>query len=177
MMKRGEVSSSFLIQVLLGIMGSAAIILLGFQLISPYYDSEGKGADAYLDSLKDGVYSATQGKVGSFQIVDNGKEDLDYYLVYFGSKLNIDEEISDSIFAEDVSFSYSGVEAKNSICVCYGDEDFVLCDSCYSLDLPARVRVVGEKSLVVDGGDFWIGKEGVSFQINKDGDGYVFSEK
>lgn len=174
--KRGEISMSFTVQVLLGIAGSALLLLLGFRLLSPGYDSNEVGAEAYLDSLKDEINLVDRGGVGFFQIINNGKESLDYYLVYFGDLVSIEQKTVDSFFEDKKSFSYFGGVAENIICVCYWEGNLVSCKSCYNLKSPAEVIVSGSDSLVVAGNDFWIGKEGARFDIEKKGDYYVFSE-
>ncbi|NPE29610.1 hypothetical protein HNV12_16945 [Methanococcoides sp. SA1] len=156
------------VQIIVGIGASVIIILLVLAFI-PSFNPEDDIAEAYLERVKETIAEADDGRSTSFFMVDDGKDDVDFYLAYFGDALEFKATRAGFIFPEDIYFTYPEVQSKNSVCVCYWNDVVIKCRECFDLEVPA--------SLSSSRDDVWAVKEGVDLKIERSGGGYGFSVK
>lgn len=170
--KKGDMLSGASFEVIVGVAVVVLIAILIAKLFAPVYYERDKISESYFEQLKDNVALADDFKSASFYILDNGDDDLDFYLVYFGGALQLsygDGVLYDAFGLGKVDFSRSG-PGENIICICSRQGDKGSCKYCVSLDLPAISNVEGV-------GDSWVVSEGNNINVVKSGGNYGFSVK
>ena len=142
------------------ILAAAATFVLVLLMIGLYGTTfnEGKeGAESYFKSLERAIDEVDESGRSDFFMLDLGKEELSFHLVYFGEALSFVEEKS------GIGFIRSSNEG--SLCICYKQIERVLCDDCVEL----KGEVLRSESAP------WVIGEGESVSISKRGDDYVFA--
>ncbi len=170
--KKGDMLSGASFEVILGVAVVILIAVLIAKLFAPSYNEADKIAESYFEQLEYNIALADDSKSASFYVLDNGDEDLDFYLVYFGGALQLSygEGILYNTFGlGKIDFSHSK-SGDNVVCACYWQGERSICKYCVDLDLPAVSNVKGV-------GDSWIADEGSSVNIVKSGGNYGFSIK
>lgn len=128
--KKGALLNKELIELILAAVGIFLLLIVMYNLISPNFDKKDKTSEAYFDSFLEKIDSLLSegGAEFSFWQPSNSKEE--YYLVYFGDKVNID--------AGSMKF-YSLGSNSNHTCVCHLDKkNEYLCDYCINLNYPLK---------------------------------------
>ncbi len=158
MRKRGEMVSSSAVEIIIAVAAVSVLIFLLFRLFAPDYYLPNEVAESYFERLESEVDSVRDGESGEFVLFDNGEDDLNFYLVYFGgvAQFNYGKK----------HFSSKG--GRNIACVCYEDENIV-CKHCSGFDLAF--------SFDKNKSDVQVFEEGVSFEISREGDYYEFSKR
>jgi hypothetical protein len=105
--------------------------------------------------------AADSGIEGSLTFWGPEEDDVKFYLAYFGDL---------SSFKKEGMTFVTRKKNKNTICVCYGDEDKMNCKSCKDLSLPVELKVGGTDKFAP-----WIQNPVKQLKINKTGDMYLFS--
>jgi len=148
------------VKVIMAVAVFAGIVFLLFSLFSPVFNVADETAKSYFESFEKAVDEVPS----SFFMMDNGKDELNFYLVYFG---NINSFERDSVrFTRDID----GLD--NVICVCSEDGDNMVCNYCKGMDLPVRFFYKDDGQYAVDS---WSIGEGRQIKLNKDVEKYAFS--
>ena len=159
MKKDGEILVDESLKVILAVAVVASMIWLVINLISPVFDKGDEVSESYFEMLSNAIEDSVSGDA-SFFILDNGDEDLNFYLVYFGSVFKLEKE--DKVFVRSPNKKGTSI-----ICICVEEKGNVICNYCDDV----------ESSVVLDGGDSgeWVVGEGVRMNIKSGGGGYEFS--
>ncbi len=169
--KKGDLLTNASFEVIIGVSVVILIVVLVTKLFAPVYSEADKIAESYFEQLKENIALADNSKSASFYILDNGDDDLDFYLVYFGNALQLsygEGVLYKTLGVGSRDFSSSKKSGNNIICVCYWQDERTLCKYCANLDLPV---IRGMKGL----GGSWIINESNNIVIIKSGGKYVFS--
>ena len=141
-MKRGEFTTTELLEIVLAAAAGFVLIALLYNLIAPSFNKEEKTAESYLNSFTDAVKVADEGGTGVFSMWQ--PSDIKYSLVYFGTKSQYE--------------GYSAIRKnQNTVCVCYNDGSKTTCEKCSDLDYPAKYK----------NEDLFALEQGKSYKINK----------
>ena len=153
--KRGELTTTEIVEIVLGVAVVFVMAWLLYALISPGFDKVDEIADAYLDSFE-GVIDDGGGSFSMWQLVDKGME---FYLVYFQNK---------SSFDGGGRMFYSFGNNVNHVCVCYWDGDDTKCEVCRNLNEPMVIDgEVGESWAVATGQEIEIVDKGDYYEVTK----------
>lgn len=144
--KRGGLLDEESVKVIIAVAIFASMIYLMVSLFAPVFSEADAVAEAYFDVLETAIKDAPS----SFFIIDNGKEDLDFYLVYFGEAVSFEK------------FLYKKNRGERGLCVCSEDDDNVVCRHC--VDVGLRVRLDGQ---VLEN---WVVGEGKRLRVMKSGE-------
>jgi hypothetical protein len=164
MKKRGELIIDNVVEMMLAAGVVFLLVVLFVKLFSPTYDVRDDVAKSYFDSFKIAIDEANSFGKSSFFILNDGESKTEFYLVYFGERVNF--------LRNDREFIHTK-KGENDICVCYLREDFVVCDHC--MDLGKRVEYVSvdnSKNIVE-----WVMDEGSRVDIVNSEVDYVFIQK
>ncbi len=156
--KKGELTDS-IIGVVVCVAVVASLLFLSFSLMSSGYDSTKEISKSYIERLKMEFNSLDSGGVSEFIILNNGNENLKFYLVYFGGVLNF--KLGDKILS-------SSLVGDNVLCIC-SEEDSILCNNCFNSKFPVSFN--GNKS------EKQVLGEDIRFEIFRRGDYYEFFSK
>ena len=129
--KKGNIVIDNTVELIIAGAGIVILIILLFTLYSPTYDENAERAKSYFQMFKEQVRVADFGVEGSVTFWGPEVEGVGFYLVYFG-------ELS-SFEKESLRFT-TRRKNENTICVCHGNEDKMICGSCKDLDLEAEDR-------------------------------------
>jgi len=168
--KKGTLLSDAPFEVIMGVAVVALIITLMVKLFAPTYSESDIAAESYFEQLEEAVALADEGKVASFFILDNGDDELDFYLIYFGDAVSLsygEGILYDKFGVGGIDFARSDYD-KNGICVCYWSGVKAVCKYCMNLDSSA------ESNTTVKVGEAWLAKEVGIIKIKK-GDRYGFN--
>tara|TARA_Y100000310_G_C20685795_1_gene818881 strand:+ start:1239 stop:1739 length:501 start_codon:yes stop_codon:yes gene_type:complete len=149
------------IGLIIGLAIVILLVLLMYNLISPYFDKDKQTAESYFKTLEIEIGKAGQEGGGEFSMWQE-EEDTKFYVVYFANRPNFNYG--------DITFISSG-NNENHICICYVDEGKSVCDDCANLNFPATgflSNEVGEESKVAVRGD--------KLKITKQEEHYLFEK-
>ena len=152
--KRGNILSGASFELIIGVSVAVLIIVLMAELFAPAFFEGNEISESYFERMKDAVALADDDKVGDFFILDNGDDELDFSLVYFGKKESVP---SGKTFSFDSKVTR---KAENKICVCHSSSKISSCRNCVNLDFPAD-------SNVAKSADYWIIGEGSRIKVEK----------
>lgn len=159
MRKNGEILIDESLKVILSVVVVASMIWLVINLISPVFDKGDEVSKSYFEMINNAIDDSEFGD-SSFFILDNGDENLNFYLVYFGSVFEFKKK-------ERVFVRSPNKKGNNVICMCVERKRNILCNYCG--DVGSSVILSGEDS------DEWFVKEGIRMNIKKGVNGYEFS--
>lgn len=158
-MKKGSVLAGNVLVSLLIAIAIVVVVFIFLTLIISNWDGAKKAAESSFNQLKLSVAAADQGATGSYFLFDGKKDELNFYLAYFGTKNTFD--------GAGKSFVYLGKEG-NKICVCYEEKKQMFCVYCMNLAYPARL----------DGKEGpWAALSDQQIEIKKVGELYEFTIK
>ncbi len=140
------------------------MIFFMVQLFPSFYDEADETAESYFKNLEYAISLADLGKEGEFFMLDNGKSDLNFYLVYFGGALGVGKEVK--FWQSDRQFVLKNFEGDNVLCVCSEKDKIILCRYCKGLESQSKFNNTAPKS--------WVVNEGVRMKVKKDGVMYDF---
>lgn len=162
--KKGEVVIDESVKVIGAVAFLALMIYLMVAIFSPTFDKGDEKGGSYLKLLEEAIGEADEGKEASFFMIDDGNENLDSYMTYFGKAISFNWE--------GISFISKKKTGNNIICLCAYDGNNAVCNHCTNLDLPATFfnTNTGETQ-----SENWTIREGVRLKLNKDGTTYAFS--
>jgi len=152
------------------VIGAVAVLALAvfllFKLFSPVFDVAGETAESYFGTLENAVKDVDALKSSSFFMMDNGKDDLNFYLVYFGDAFSFERD--EKIFTRKVD------DKKFALCVCSESGSAISCKDCRDMGLPVGFydKVSGQYSVPP-----WIVGEGVKVKLQKSEVNYAFSSE
>jgi len=165
--KKGDVTNET-VQLIVAAAGVIVLLLWFALLYNPGYDSANEIRESYFEMLEDAVAVADGGGKGEFYMIDLGEvdgEDVEFYLVYFGS---------DVVFKyESKSFARKG-SGVNAICVCSWYENKGVCTDCSNLDLPATYIQGEGTSFYSESLGKWAFVQNDRLVVQKEGGKYVF---
>ena len=150
MNRRGELTTTEIVEIVLGVAAVFAMAVLLYALISPGFDKVDETAESYFDSFE-GVIDDGGGSFLMWQPEEKGKK---FYLIYFKNKPS---------FTVGKQQFFSLGNHVNHVCVCYWDGDDSKCDYCKDLNKPLRMAgedgpwtiTIGQGIEVVDKGDYY----------------------
>lgn len=157
--KKGELLSNNLIELIVSVAVVFVLVVLLFKLFSPVFDEGDKTAESYFESLGRAVETADSGGEGSFFMMDDGDDKLEFYLAYFGSVAS---------FGNDGRSFTRSEQGEKIICVCYRKSGNVVCNYCEDLKLSVQGGE-GEK-------EGWVIEEGERIVIIKKEGYYEFAK-
>ena len=148
------------VKVIMAVAVFVGIAFLLFSLFSPVFNVADKTAESYFESFE----KAADETPSSFFMLDNGKKNLNFYLVYFGNV--------NSFERDDIRFTRKIDGLDNVICVCSEDGDNMVCNYCKGMDLPVKFfyKDIGQYAV-----NSWSISEGRQIELNKDTVKYAFS--
>lgn len=155
--KKANIVTDNTVELIIAAAGIVVLIFLLIALYSPTYDENAETAKSYLQMLNEQLSSADSGVGGSLTFWAPEPEDINFYLVYFGEVSKFEKENMNFVMRK---------RNENVICVCYGNEDKINCNSCKELDLPVEFSESAP----------WILDEVKQLKITKVEDKYVFSK-
>ncbi len=162
MRKDGELLVNTTVRTILAIGVVLIMVFLIVRIFSPSYSEASQTAKSYSVILKNAIKEADSKGVSNFFMINNGREDLNFYLVYFGKVLEFKKD--------GLVFRYSGDVGKHVLCVCSEDKSNLVCKSCTDEKLPVRVDGKGNV-------DYWVVGDGLRLKLVKQGGYYVFSKR
>jgi len=151
--KRGELTTTEIVEIVFGVAVVFVMAWLLYALISPGFDKTDETVQSYFDSFE----KVMEDGGGSFLMWQPADEDKEFYLVYFQNR---------SFFEARRKF-YSLGNNVNHVCVCYWDGDDTKCESCKNLDMPLVLGVAGESWVVNVGERIEIVKEEYYYNVIK----------
>lgn len=149
MNKRGTLLVNESVRVILAVAIFAAMVFLMVSLFSPVFDEADDTAKSYFEML-DRVINDVGKKDVSFYMLDNGKGDLNFYLVYFGSVFSFEKD--------DKIFTRKPDDKENVLCICSERRMVVACKYCRGMEMPVKLN--GEE-------DLWVVGEGKKMDLHK----------
>ena len=158
MNKRGALLSEGSVKVIIAVAVVVGMVYLLVSLFSPVFDEADETAKSYFETLERAIEDVGGGS--SFFMLDNGDDDLNFYLVYFGNAVE---------FREDGKvFTHKRGKGEYVLCVCSENKKVVVCKYCEEMKLPVRLE---------GGGDEWIVGEGKRMSLYKTTEVYDVSVK
>jgi hypothetical protein len=164
MNKKGNLFSEESVKVILAVTVLALMIYLMVAIFSPTFDKGDEKGESYLKQLEEAIGEADEEREASFFMIDNGVEDLDSYMVYFGKAI--------SFGWKEISFISKKKTGNNIICLCAYDGNNAVCNHCTNLDLPATFFDTNTEKTQSEN---WAIREGVRLKLEKKGGVYAFS--
>jgi len=164
--KRAGLLDANVIKMILAV---GAVFLLVWLLVNLFvytYDRNNESSKAYFEKFELAIKETNSGE-SNFYILDDGDEETEFYLVYFGGFLSFVSNVG----GEDREFLHQK-KGENDVCICHLQGSLVRCNYC--MDVGMRVEYTskdGYKNIQ----QFVIG-EGKRVNIIKKGDGYAFVE-
>ena len=155
-----------IIELLIAIGAIIILALLLFNIFAPDFDKDQKTAESYLNRLEKELLQVDSGGEGEFYFFKLGEKDTDFYLVYFGKEVRVNNPNAQKK-NEELEF-YSIGNNENHMCICYrkyGEKD-TFCSACSNLDHPVNLY----------GWDSWIRWPGSKLNISRVSDEYVFKQ-
>jgi hypothetical protein len=164
MNKKGNLFSEESVKVILAVAVLALMIWLMIAIFSPTFDKGDEKGESYLKLLEEAIEEADKGEEASFFMIDDGNENLDSYMTYFGKAISFNWK--------KISFISRKKTGNNIICLCAWDGNNAVCNHCTNLDLPATFfdTNTGETH-----SENWTIREGVRLKLEKKGGVYAFS--
>ena len=133
------------------------IVYLMVGLFAPVFNEADRVAESYFEMFESAINDADYGRSASFFMLDNGRDDLNFYVVYFGGVVSFENSGG--------QFIYKGDAGDNVLCVCSGDGENIVCRHCDDMDLPVKLnREDGQ----------WVVGEGVRIKLLGDKTKYDF---
>ncbi|MFH0808279.1 MAG: hypothetical protein V1888_01550 [archaeon] len=148
------------------VIGAVAVLTLAvfllFKLFSPVFDVAGETSESYFGTLE----KAVEDIPSSFYMMDNGNDDLNFYLVYFGEVFSFERD--------DKNFARKADDKKFALCVCSESESFIICGNCMDMKMPVAFynRVTKQYSVPP-----WVVGEDVRIKLQRSEVNYAFSSE
>ncbi|MCD4771418.1 hypothetical protein K8R30_03300 [archaeon] len=164
MNKKGNLFSEESVKVILAVTVLALMIWLMVAIFAPAFDKGDEKGESYLKQLEEAIGEADEGREAGFFMIDDGIEDLDSYMVYFGKAISFNWK--------KISFVSKKKSGNSIICLCAYDGNNAVCNHCTNLDLPATFF---DTNAGKTHSENWTIREGVRLKLEKEGGVYEFS--
>ena len=162
--KKGGVMDEEIVKVILAVVVFAAMAWLLVNLFSPVFDEGDETAKSYFDMLERSVDEVDGLGSASFFMLDNGRDDMNFYLAYFGNLASFKR--NDKIFTRKLD------SKENVLCVCSESGKSVVCKYCRGMDLPVSFFY---NDVSQQGGGTWTAGGGRKVKLEKEVANYAFS--